>query len=160
MYACRAFFWIPWKVGSTIFENIVRMISGDPKTYGVFKVTNRFYYQIRVFLGLYLNCSQICFKNIGAFKKNGYLYLPSPCCARRHIGQGLASSTALYLWPSYRARSMSSPSLSFLTLQSFSRWSLDGPAFFCLLESISEIPWWCCLLVFLVHFQSIASCTS
>ena len=50
MYACRAFFWIPWKVGSTIFENIVRMISGDPKKYGVFKVTNRFYYQIRVFM--------------------------------------------------------------------------------------------------------------
>ena len=57
--------------------------------------------------------------------------LPSPCCARRHIGQGLASSTALHLWPSYPARSMSGPSLSFLTVQSFSTWSL---------ESISEIP--------------------
>ena len=65
MYACRAFFWIRWKVGSTIFENIVRMISGDPKKYGVFKVTNRFYYQIRV---LYLNWFH-WFENIEAFKK-------------------------------------------------------------------------------------------
>lgn len=35
LYACRAFFYIPWKVGSAIFENIVKLISGPPKRWNL-----------------------------------------------------------------------------------------------------------------------------
>ena len=74
-------------------------------------------------------------------------YISSPCCARRHIGQGLELSTLLYpefstlLYP--ELSSLFLPRLSPFPLaqppQFTSKLSLGGPSFFSLLGSILKI---------------------
>ena len=31
LYACRAFFMLPWRLGNTVLETIIKMVSGNPK---------------------------------------------------------------------------------------------------------------------------------
>ncbi|KAJ8309767.1 hypothetical protein KUTeg_011632 [Tegillarca granosa] len=35
LYACRAFFMLPWKLANFIFENVIKLVSGNPKKFRI-----------------------------------------------------------------------------------------------------------------------------